>query len=202
MNRMIFSKPMFRGRLSWIDDAGGMLGVCTMLLGTMPMLAQDNARSTASAAADQAGPPPMGPRGGRMGGRQVEMLTKQLNLTPDQAAQVKAIDEDTMKQTKAVRNDTSLAQADKRSKMMDIRKASQDKIRAVLNDDQKTKYDAMQTQMRERRRERQGGQDAPRLRRPQRHSSSTAMTVRRPEENISSGLLAWEARRGARLRLQ
>ncbi len=29
-----------------------------------------------------------------------------------------------------------------RSKMMDIHKASQDKIRAILTDDQKTKYDA------------------------------------------------------------
>ena len=35
--------------------------------------------------------------------------------------------------------------------MMDIHKASQDKIRALLTDDQKTKYDALQAEMRERR---------------------------------------------------
>jgi periplasmic protein CpxP/Spy len=66
-----------------------------------------------------------------------------------------------MKQATAVRNDTSLSKTDQRSKMMDIRKASHDKIRAVLNDEQKTKYDAMQTKMRERRMRPQGDQGAP-----------------------------------------
>ncbi len=37
------------------------------------------------------------------------MLTKKLNLTPDQVTQVKAIDADTMTQAKAVRDDTSLS---------------------------------------------------------------------------------------------
>ena len=53
-----------------------------------------------------------------------------------------------------VRNDTSLSQDDKRAKMMDIRKISSDKIRAILTDDQKTKYDALQAEMRERMKER------------------------------------------------
>ncbi len=74
---------------------------------------------------------------------------------------VKAIDDDTMAQAKAVREDTSIAKADKRAKMMDIHKASQDKIRAVLTDDQKTKYDALQAQMKERREKRGGGDSAP-----------------------------------------
>jgi hypothetical protein len=45
--------------------------------------------------------------------------------------------------------------------MMEIRKSSQDKIRAVLTDDQKTKYDAMQAQMRGRTRNRQQEQTPP-----------------------------------------
>lgn len=93
--------------------------------------------------------------------RQLEMLTRKLNLTTDQQTQVKAIQEDTAKQMMAVRNDTSLSQTDRRSKMMDIRKSSQDKIRGVLTDDQKTKYDQMQAQMRERMQERQQGGGAP-----------------------------------------
>jgi protein CpxP len=96
-----------------------------------------------------------------MGGRQLEMLTKKLNLTPDQVTQVKAIDDDTMKQAMAVRDDTTLAQADKRGKMMEIHKAAQDKIRAVLNDEQKTKYDAMVAQRQERRQNREGGPPPP-----------------------------------------
>jgi len=104
---------------------------------------------------------------GKMEEHQLAMLTKKLNLTPDQVTQVKAIDDDTMAQAKAVREDTSIAKADKRAKMMDIHKASQDKIRAVLTDDQKTKYDALQAQMKERREKRGGSDSAPPPARPQ-----------------------------------
>jgi periplasmic protein CpxP/Spy len=77
--------------------------------------------------------------------------------------QVKAIDADTRTQMGAVRSDTSLSQTDRRSKMMDIGKASNDKIRAILTDDQKTKFDALQAEMRAKAQERrqQGGGDAP-----------------------------------------
>jgi hypothetical protein len=44
---------------------------------------------------------------------------------------------------------------------MDIHKASSDKVRAVLNDDQKTKYDAMQAKAQERWQNRQGGAPPP-----------------------------------------
>lgn len=96
-----------------------------------------------------------------MQGRQLEMLTEKLNLTADQQTQVKAIDEDNMKQMMAVRNDTSLSQDDRRSKMMDIRKTSQDKIRGILTDDQKTKYEALQAEMRQKMQERRQGAPAP-----------------------------------------
>jgi periplasmic protein CpxP/Spy len=95
------------------------------------------------------------------GGRQLEMLTQKLNLTPDQQAKVKTIDEDSAKQAAAVRSDTSLSDTDRRSKMMDIRKTSQDKIRSILTDEQKTKYDELQAQMRERMKERQAGSGPP-----------------------------------------
>jgi periplasmic protein CpxP/Spy len=45
--------------------------------------------------------------------------------------------------------------------MMAIHQASQDKIRAVLTDDQKTKFDAMQAEMKARRESHEGGQGAP-----------------------------------------
>jgi len=96
-----------------------------------------------------------------MRGNQVEFLTKKLNLTPDQVTQVKAIEDDSRKQMMALREDTSIAGADKRAKMMDIHKAAQDKVRALLTDDQKTKYDALQAEMRERMENRQGGPGGP-----------------------------------------
>src|SRR5437660_12052150 len=121
-------------------------------------------------AQDPAAPPPPPPPGqdgprhggpGGMRGNQVEFLTKKLNLTPDQVTQVKAIEDDSRKQMMALREDTSIAGADKRAKMMDIHKAAQDKVRALLTDDQKTKYDALQAEMRERMENRQGGPGGP-----------------------------------------
>jgi Spy/CpxP family protein refolding chaperone len=96
-----------------------------------------------------------------MRGNQVDFLTKKLNLTSDQVTQVKAIDDDARKQFMALREDTSIAGADKRAKMMEIHKASQDKIRALLTDDQKTKYDALQAEMRDRMQNHRGGPEAP-----------------------------------------
>jgi protein CpxP len=121
-------------------------------LSAIPVKAQD--------AAPQAGPQ-AGSRMGNMQTRQLEMLTKQLNLTSDQQAQVKAIQQDTGQQMRAVRNDSSLSEDQKRSKMMDLRKTSQEKIRAVLTDEQKTKYDELQVHMRERMKNRQQEQTPP-----------------------------------------
>lgn len=130
-----------------------LIALCSGALFAVPVLAQDAAPAT----------PPQGQMGPRGGGRigQLEMLTKRLSLTADQQTQVKAIDDDTGKQMMAVRNDTSLSQEDRRSKMMTIRKASQDKIRVVLTDDQKTKYDALLAEQQQRMRERGQGGAAP-----------------------------------------
>jgi protein CpxP len=104
----------------------------------------------------------MGGRGGgqgRMQERQLEMMTKELNLTPDQVTQVKAINADSEKQMLALRDDTATAPADKREKMMAIRQGSMAKVKALLTDEQKTKLDAMMAKMRERREE--GGPPPP-----------------------------------------
>jgi Spy/CpxP family protein refolding chaperone len=136
------------------------LALGTIALVALPVMAQDPAAPP---------PPPQGQAGpqhghggpGGMRGDQVEFLTKKLNLTSDQVTQVKAIDDDTRKQFMALRDDTSIAGADKRAKMMDIHKASEDKIRALLTDDQKTKYDALQAEMRDRMQNHRGGPGGP-----------------------------------------
>jgi Spy/CpxP family protein refolding chaperone len=133
-----------------------VLAIGATALSALPTMAQD---PSAPPPQDQAGPR-HGGQGG-MRGSQVEFLTKKLNLTPDQVTQVKAIDADTMTQMKALREDTSVTGPDKRAKMMDIHKASQDKIRALLTDDQKTKFDALHAQMRERGGNRSGGDGPP-----------------------------------------
>src|ERR1700730_3397442 len=126
-----------------------VLAIGATALSTLPAIAQDP--SAPPPPQDQAGPQHGHGGPGGMRGNQIEFLTKKLNLTPDQVTQVKAIGADAINQMKALREDTSVAGPDKRAKIMDIHKASQDKIRALLTDDQKTKFDALQAQMRERR---------------------------------------------------
>ena len=152
MFRKPFRKPMMRA---------AVLALCTATLSAAPMLmAQDNTAPPPPPQQQDNMAPPPGGHAGRRGGNQGEMLTNRLNLTPDQVTLVKAIDDDTMSQMKALREDTTTAKADKRSKMMEIHQASQDKIRNVLTDEQKPKYDAMLAKMKARRQSHQGGEGA------------------------------------------
>lgn len=126
--------------------------VCGLVMGAAPMFAQDN-QAAPSTTQDQMAPQGEhhGPRGGDE--RRIEHMTKALNLTPDQVSQVKAIDMSTHEQMRALHEDTSTQPADKRAKMMAIHQESTTKVRAVLNDEQKTKFDAMEAKMKQRREE-------------------------------------------------
>ena len=88
---------------------------------------------------------------------QLKNLTSQLNLTADQQAKIKPILEDQHQQAQAARNDTSLSADDRRSKMRSLHESSNAKIRDVLNDDQKKKFDAWQQQMHDRMGQHPGG---------------------------------------------
>jgi len=94
-----------------------------------------------------AGPPPDEGHGHRHfdPAKRTEMLTKQLQLTSDQQAKVLDILKSEQSQAEGVRSDSSLSRDDRRSKMMDIHKASDDQIRALLDADQQKKWDAMQS---------------------------------------------------------
>jgi periplasmic protein CpxP/Spy len=93
-------------------------------------------------------------RGGRMmdPGARADMLKQNLGLSDDQTSQVKTIFTDSQTKMEALRSNSSLSQDDRRSQMMDIRKAENDKVNALLTADQKTKYAALQEQMRNRMR--------------------------------------------------
>ncbi len=134
-----------------------MLALCMTTLSAVSMLAQD---SSVPPPAPQGGQDrPMGRPGPmQMQERQLARMTTELNLSADQVTQIKSIQADTNKQMLALRDDTSTAPEDKREKMMSIRKASREKVRRVLTDDQKTKFDAMEARMRERREEHREGQ--------------------------------------------
>ena len=87
--------------------------------------------------------------------RELGQLTQALTLTADQQTQVKALLEQRRGKMKALR--AGEAQPT-REQMEGIRKDTDSKITALLNDDQKTKFAAWQQQRMERRRG--GGGDA------------------------------------------
>ncbi len=84
--------------------------ILSLAMGGVMALAQDNSGAPAPPpppAQDQQGPMGHdGPHGREGHERQLEMMTKRLNLTPDQVTQVKAIEADTMTQAQGLRSDT------------------------------------------------------------------------------------------------
>lgn len=89
---------------------------------------------------------------------QLNRLAKELDLTDDQKAQIKPILEDRHEKMQKLFADESLSPEDRRSKMREIFEASNKKIRDVLNDDQKKKFDEMQAKRRERMEKRSGSE--------------------------------------------
>ncbi len=113
--------------------------------------------SAALNAQDQA--PPSGQQGqwgqghrrGADPDRQLEHLTKTLNLSADQQSQIKPLLVDRQQKMQALWQDQSLSQQDRRSKMMAIRQDTNTKLEAALNDQQKQQFETMQSKMQEHR---------------------------------------------------
>ena len=73
----------------------------------------------------------------------LQMLSEKLNLTDDQKAKLRPILQDQMLQMKAVREDSSLSEEQKRAKMKSIHESSHDQINAVLTPEQQAKFEQM-----------------------------------------------------------
>jgi periplasmic protein CpxP/Spy len=131
--------------------------LCTLALAGLLSLAggaaiaQDNA-TTAQQQGQAAGHRGMNPDA------QLQHLTKALDLTADQQAQLKPILENAHQQMMQVHEDQSLSQQDRHAKMQSIHADTKSKIEGVLNDTQKQKFEAMQERSHERM---QGGAQAP-----------------------------------------
>ena len=69
---------------------------------------------------------------------------KQLDLTAEQKAKVKLVLEESQKQRAAVRTDASLSQEERRAKATALERETNSKIRDLLTDAQKVKWDAAQ----------------------------------------------------------
>lgn len=101
---------------------------------------------------DNSAPPPpqqqQGPAGrgpGRMDpARQMKMLTRRLNLSGDQRAQIKPLLEERQQKMQALFQDQSLSRDQVRTQRRAIHEETRGKIEAVLNDQQKQQFQAME----------------------------------------------------------
>jgi periplasmic protein CpxP/Spy len=119
------------------------LVVAGLLYTVNPAAAQDNG------SAGQQSAPAGGPEHGHHHfdpAKRTEMLTKQLKLNSDQQAKVLDILKSEQSQMESLHSDTSTSQDDRRSKMMEIHKTSNEQIRTLLDSNQQKKWDAMQSQ--------------------------------------------------------
>jgi hypothetical protein len=99
-------------------------------------------------------------RGQRMDpDRQLEHLTKTLDLTADQQTQIKPILLDRQQKMQALWQDQSLSRQDRRAKAQAIQQNTQTQLEAALNDQQKQKFEEMRAKMQARRQQRMGGQN-------------------------------------------
>jgi hypothetical protein len=87
---------------------------------------------------------------------QVKRLSDRLTLTDDQQAKVKTILEDQRAQAQVLMKDDSLSPDDKRQKFAGVRQTTISKIRDLLNDDQKKKFETYLQEMQGPPKEKQG----------------------------------------------
>ena len=80
--------------------------------------------------------------------QQLARLTSALDLTTDQQAKIKPLLVERQQKMQALMQDQSVPQEDRRAQMRTISEGTNNSIKALLNDDQKQKFDAMQANMR------------------------------------------------------
>jgi protein CpxP len=84
-------------------------------------------------------------------GKRLRWLSQHLNLTEDQKKQLKPILAGEFKQMRAVGDDASLTQDQKREKMKRIHEASRPQVQAILTPEQQQKFAQMKEEAKERR---------------------------------------------------
>jgi Spy/CpxP family protein refolding chaperone len=68
--------------------------------------------------------------------KEVEKLSKQLNLTPDQTAKLMPIFKDRDEKITAIKSNTALSPEDAKKQVHGVMKSTQDQIKAILTPDQ------------------------------------------------------------------
>jgi protein CpxP len=89
-----------------------------------------------------------------------EKFAKELNLTPEQQTELKQIRESSREQFKAIKNDSSLTADQKKAKMKELRKSTNEQMMSKLNPDQQAKFKEMRKEHRHHGRGHKGEQDS------------------------------------------
>jgi protein CpxP len=79
--------------------------------------------------------------------KQLAHMSKKLGLTADQQSQIKPILTDRQQQMQGLWQDQSLSKSDRHAKMKSIHDDANTRIEAILNDQQKQQFEAMQAKM-------------------------------------------------------
>jgi Spy/CpxP family protein refolding chaperone len=117
-----------------------LLTLLAACLFSMAALAQQNPPAQESGEHKNGGH--MGP-GMRSTDDLVKDLTTKLNLTADQQTKVKTILDENHQKMQITMKDESLSKEDKHAKMKEMHESVHAKVRDILTDDQKPKFDAM-----------------------------------------------------------
>lgn len=81
-------------------------------------------------------------------GERGEKFAQELNLTPEQQADLKSIRENEKQQAQAIKNDSSLTADQKKAKFKELRKSGHEQMMAKLTPDQQKKFKEMRKEHR------------------------------------------------------
>ena len=88
-----------------------------------------------------------------------ERVKKELGLTDDQSEKMKAIQQDSEAQLKALRENTALSPEEKKAAVRQIREATKAKVDAILTPEQAAKIEKMREGAKKHIKERRAGKD-------------------------------------------
>ena len=127
----------------WKGMKFGMLGFAVLLFFACSVVvrAQDAGTQESKAQAQTEAGPHHGQRTNHL-----EWLSKELNLTDEQKAQVKTILDEQSKQMRAMQEDTSLTEEQKHEKMKQIHQSTHSQINGILTPEQQKKFAEMKEQ--------------------------------------------------------
>ena len=118
----------------------GLMLLCMAGMLAVSAVAQENTGSPADSPNEHwRGHHPMDPA------KRTEMMTKRLGLTTEQQPKVLEVLKSEQEQMEKLHSDSSLSQEDRHGKMIEIHKATNDQVRALLDADQQKKFDEMQS---------------------------------------------------------